>query len=453
MGKEVKIGLAVLTVLVGVFGFLLYKKFTAKPSLQDSHADTAASGHEHAKPTLLTDEGQKASSLMSRTWVKASADDRYDSATSAPQERNEPRASFMPAAEPSNVGDRYAYRGRRSEPDSAPPTEEAAPTSSDPFRRPRVISADETASPPPRELTPTTEPDLQANPGAPTPDLSRPVESNPLRSRGTPRLNDSSSLDSAQDNVAQDNFRAPADRPDRYAAPPPADTAEVATIIEPAIVESAQVEPAALPEAPAQSLAAEPAPGVPRSIVSSSRTLEAEGVQVDYTTAAPATYNAPDGRYVVQPNDNYWLISQKVYGKGGYFKAIHYHNRAKFPQADKLQVGDILTVPPVAQLEENYPELCPKARRNSAPSATMQQASVRQRPAGGRTYLVEEGDTLFDIARYELGKASRWGEIYDLNRDILGDDFDHLNPGTELLLPEAPTGDSMTRRAAPGIQR
>lgn len=34
-----------------------------------------------------------------------------------------------------------------------------------------------------------------------------------------------------------------------------------------------------------------------------------------------------------------------------------------------------------------------------------------------RTYTVVPGDCLYTIAKRELGDASRWGEIYDLNRD------------------------------------
>ncbi len=54
-----------------------------------------------------------------------------------------------------------------------------------------------------------------------------------------------------------------------------------------------------------------------------------------------------------------------------------------------------------------------RRQRASAPAAS-----------GGRTYIVAEGDSLFDIARSELGKASRWVEIYDLNADVLGKDID-----------------------------
>jgi len=59
---------------------------------------------------------------------------------------------------------------------------------------------------------------------------------------------------------------------------------------------------------------------------------------------------------------------------------------------------------------------------------------------------VAEGDTLFDIARNELGKASRWAEIYALNREQLGEDFDHLAPGTQLILPAGDKVDPVAAR-------
>jgi nucleoid-associated protein YgaU len=69
-------------------------------------------------------------------------------------------------------------------------------------------------------------------------------------------------------------------------------------------------------------------------------------------------------------------------------------------------------------------------------------------------YVVAQGDTLFDIARYELGKASRWAEIYELNRDVLGEDFDYLKPGLELTMPSKgqPT-DSFTRQHDSRLKR
>ncbi len=150
------------------------------------------------------------------------------------------------------------------------------------------------------------------------------------------------------------------------------------------------------------------------------------------------------GQYTVQPNDNYWTISEKVYGSGGYFKAIFENNRRQHPQAQRLQVGEVLNVPDVDTLQKNYPDLCPKPGRAAAPQRTMT-ASARVRP-GTKVYVVEEGDTLFEVARRQLGKPSRWGEIYQLNRESLGNDFDYLKPGTELLIPSDGAPDPLTRQ-------
>ena len=160
-----------------------------------------------------------------------------------------------------------------------------------------------------------------------------------------------------------------------------------------------------------------------------------------------------NGKYTVAPNDSYWIIAEKVYGNGAYFKALLEHNRARHPRSDKLQVGDVLDAPSAALLADRYPDLCPRPRKVPWPAKRLQPASTR-RHAGERVYVVGEGDTLFDIARHELGKASRWTEIYDLNHDVLGEDFDYLRPGTELALPrDHRETDTVTRKDDPVYQR
>lgn len=155
--------------------------------------------------------------------------------------------------------------------------------------------------------------------------------------------------------------------------------------------------------------------------------------------------------YKVGPNENFWKVSEKFYGTGGYFRALHEFNRQQFPRMDDLGVGDVVQIPPRTNLEQRYPTLCPKTRNVPAPKAkeqlTSQGATGTRR---GNTYIVAEGDTLFDIARTELGRAARWSEIYELNKDQLGEDFDYLSPGTELILPddggEDDEEDPLTRR-------
>ena len=54
-----------------------------------------------------------------------------------------------------------------------------------------------------------------------------------------------------------------------------------------------------------------------------------------------------------------------------------------------------------------------------------------------RTYTVAKGDTLAHIAKHFYGKASRWREIFEANRDQL-DDPDRIYPGQVLKIPADP---------------
>jgi nucleoid-associated protein YgaU len=172
-----------------------------------------------------------------------------------------------------------------------------------------------------------------------------------------------------------------------------------------------------------------------------------------------ASNTGEPGKYVVQPNDNYWTISEKVYGGGAFFKALQQYNGDGKSQSARLQVGDVVAVPPTAVLRQKFPELCPKPRREQAASQMQPVSAGPRQRLGAPVYVVEQGDSLFDIARSQLGKASRWVEIYDLNRDALGDDFHYLRPGAELVMPNSgsskgqPTQDVMTRQRGDSIQR
>lgn len=51
-----------------------------------------------------------------------------------------------------------------------------------------------------------------------------------------------------------------------------------------------------------------------------------------------------------------------------------------------------------------------------------------------RTYTVKKGDTLSEIAQEQLGKASRYPEIFEMNKPMLKDP-DRIYPGQVLRLP------------------
>lgn len=52
-----------------------------------------------------------------------------------------------------------------------------------------------------------------------------------------------------------------------------------------------------------------------------------------------------------------------------------------------------------------------------------------------RLYVVKPGDTLWQIAKKELGDGARYRELYEWNRAVIGADPDIILPGQELVMP------------------
>jgi nucleoid-associated protein YgaU len=206
-------------------------------------------------------------------------------------------------------------------------------------------------------------------------------------------------------------------------------------------------DPSGGPSAPAATVPAGSFPGdngVPGAAPAAADPM-ASPPAYGYAAAAPAAgmsagaFSAPYAGsgaphvYTVQPNDNYWKISEKVYGSGAYFQALAEQNRKKIPDESRLRPGDTISIPPVGELEKKYAALCPKPDHRD--TTRRQLATASTITTAGQVYVVQEGDNLYDIARWELGKVTRWPEIYDLNRQALGNDPDHLTPGMRLVLP------------------
>jgi len=122
-------------------------------------------------------------------------------------------------------------------------------------------------------------------------------------------------------------------------------------------------------------------------------------------------------RVEVRTGDSLWSIASKNLGGG-----IHWPELLKVnPGLEEhtiLVPGRVLTIPVVQR--------SPTVR---AVAATRPTASARE---GVRLYLIRDGDTLYDIARDELGNGGRWMEIMKLN--------DGLNPnalpiGRKIFVP------------------
>lgn len=135
----------------------------------------------------------------------------------------------------------------------------------------------------------------------------------------------------------------------------------------------------------------------------------------------------------VQPDDNYWRISQRVYGTARYFSSLALYNRVRIPDPKKLRPGMKVMIPDPKLLEQKYPEFFKD--QNQAPK---EPDGYFLNSDGSPAYRIGTRETLSEISQKHLGRASRWIQIFRMNQHILKDP-NKLKPGTVIALPEDAT--------------
>lgn len=84
--------------------------------------------------------------------------------------------------------------------------------------------------------------------------------------------------------------------------------------------------------------------------------------------------------------------------------------------------------------------------QKDGPATVTEERDVSTKETGG-SYTIQAGDTLWDVARVSLGKASRSGEVYELNKEVIEASAKKMGrassskghwiyPGTVLNLPK-----------------
>lgn len=438
MGREVKVGLSVIGTLMMVLASIIYVRI-GMPGIKSKHTVAAVApeaGQRAATPTeeppqVLAEPVQAPASDASGAvdpFAPRAGADRYAAQPPA-QLPDEPAplptdAQAMPAAAPQATpfGDPTAS----VEPAGA--VQPVAGTEPAPLANHELPAEPTDAGP----LVPTAEPQLQAPAAAePAPAAAPEVD----QAAHEPPLAEPHNAPYGE-RYAGDRYGAQQEAPTAQHTQPHAASAHAEPHAAPVHAEPHVAPPHNAPTHAAPSASAHASPPPHHDL--------------PYEHADLAHRPTRDGSYVVEPNDSFWTISQKVYGAPGFFKALQRHNRKPGSPNVGLTVGEKISTPSMDVLRHEYPNLCPKPRTAATGGPAAFTASARNTPHTGRTYVVEEGDTLFDIARYELGKASRWSEIYDLNRAQLGEDYNHLNPGMRLALPAdaATDSDNVTSRPA-----
>lgn len=109
--------------------------------------------------------------------------------------------------------------------------------------------------------------------------------------------------------------------------------------------------------------------------------------------------------YTVAEGDNLWKISEARYGSGYNWVDIAKENSIK--NADKIMVGQKLVFPKTAEIKE-----LPKTGMETTESIT----TATQSPIASDSYIVTEGDTLWDIAVRAYSDGYKWSEIAKVNK-------------------------------------
>lgn len=135
--------------------------------------------------------------------------------------------------------------------------------------------------------------------------------------------------------------------------------------------------------------------------------------------------------HVIAAGETLSAIAKKYYGDENLYTLIEKAN----PNVDarRLKVGQKLLVPDRDTGRQQSAAQQPAAQQATppAPAGDAQAAS-----ADPTVYVVAAGDTLGSIAKVRYGREQFWQEIYNLNRDVIGDDPARLKVGMKLKMPQ-----------------
>jgi len=146
-------------------------------------------------------------------------------------------------------------------------------------------------------------------------------------------------------------------------------------------------------------------------------TISNEGVNTESTQKS--AQNSQKDQYVVKEGDNLWSISQQEYGTGYNWQLIAKANNLTNPgQIDKGQKLTIPEAPKATASVSSTATPTPTVTTTPAPSKAPQVANINGVPQGaisGKSYTVQHGDYLWEIAIRAYGDGYRWVDIARTN--------------------------------------
>jgi len=125
-------------------------------------------------------------------------------------------------------------------------------------------------------------------------------------------------------------------------------------------------------------------------------------------------------------------ISHRNLSGVDYHKPQIAHNIAK-PQAHRVETQAAQPAKP-EQIAQNTTDL-PQTAQDAGLIQGDQAVAAGMQTAASTTYTIRAGDCLWNIAKTQMGDAMKWQDIFNANKDILGNNPDLIRPGTTINLP------------------
>lgn len=129
----------------------------------------------------------------------------------------------------------------------------------------------------------------------------------------------------------------------------------------------------------------------------------------------------------------------------------HTHHSAKHSIQSKPKVENVEAKAAAQPEGANYQEQLEAGQTGQA--GATDRVAMESGGEATTNYTVARGDNLWDIARKQLGDGKRWSEIYELNKDLIGTNPDLIHTGIDLKLPGAestPVADAGNYTVQPG---
>jgi nucleoid-associated protein YgaU len=179
------------------------------------------------------------------------------------------------------------------------------------------------------------------------------------------------------------------------------------------------------------------APTATPAIPSGSILKTMDGLQESYMTDAMF--------YTWKNGDSFPILAQRFYGDSSRLAILKRINEGR----TEVQPGERVLIPlydldavqtPASAVGASAPLVAGGAAGAPATKSGAQKKSEPATPAassstsGARIHIVKDGESLWKIAKQELGSGARWNEIYTANRDVLASP-EALHTGQKLRVP------------------